>query len=286
MDRYNKIKKASILGICANLFLALIKGIIGVFTKSHAMIADAFNSIGDIISSLMTFIGNKVASKPKDADHNLGHGKAEYIYSLLVSIIIFITSLIILKDSFKALYYHEKYIFSYYLIIICIINIIIKISLYFYTKSIAKKEHNLLIEANSKDHLNDSIISIFNLISSLFALNNIYFIDGIVGIIIGLWILISAFKIFKESYNVLMDEAISVEVKNEVLKIINNHPEIKKVNHFNSTPVGYKYQISFTIFVDGTLSTFDSHKIADDLEKEIAKKIDIIYLTVIHVNPS
>ena len=71
----------------------------------------------------------------------------------------------------------------------------------------------------------------------------------------------------------------------KVYEIINSHEEIKKVIHFNSTPVGYKYQISFTIYVDGNLSTFESHKIADDLEKEIGKKLEEIYLTVIHVNP-
>ena len=68
-------------------------------------------------------------------------------------------------------------------------------------------------------------------------------------------------------------------------EIIKTHEEIEKVIHFNSTPVGYKYQISFTICVDGNLSTFESHKIADKLEKEIAKKLDEIYLTIIHVNP-
>ena len=73
--------------------------------------------------------------------------------------------------------------------------------------------------------------------------------------------------------------------KEEVYKIINGHSEIKKVNHFNSTPVGYKYQISVTIFVDGNLSTFQSHEIANNLEKEIIKKIDSVYLAVIHVNP-
>ena len=95
----------------------------------------------------------------------------------------------------------------------------------------------------------------------------------------------TAFKIFKESYDVLMDKSISDETKDKVFEIINKHKDIKKVIHFNSTPVGYKYQISFTIYVDGNMSTFDSHKIANDLEKEIDRKIDEIYLTVIHVNP-
>ena len=82
-----------------------------------------------------------------------------------------------------------------------------------------------------------------------------------------------------------MDKSIADETKQKVYNIINKHQEIEKVQHFNSTPVGYRYQISFTIYVDGNLSTFESHKIADDLEKEIQDKIEEIYLTVIHVNP-
>ena len=106
-----------------------------------------------------------------------------------------------------------------------------------------------------------------------------------VGIIISIWIFHTAYKIFKDSYDVLMDKAISNETREEVYKVIKNYKQIKKVNHFNATPVGYQYQISFTIFVDGNMSTYESHKIANDLEKEIDNKFPEIYLTVIHVNP-
>ena len=82
-----------------------------------------------------------------------------------------------------------------------------------------------------------------------------------------------------------MDKSIDDVTRDKVYNIIARHKEIKRVNHFNSTPVGYRYQISFTIFVDGNLSTFDSHEIANNLEKEIDKEIPEIYLTVIHVNP-
>ena len=82
-----------------------------------------------------------------------------------------------------------------------------------------------------------------------------------------------------------MDKAISDETKKEVYEIIKKHKEIKRINQFNSTPIGYLYQISLTIYVDGNLTTFESHEIADKLEKEITKKIDEIYLTVVHVNP-
>lgn len=283
--RFKSVKKASIIGITSNLFLLIIKGIVGFFTNSQAMIADSLNSASDILSSVMTYIGNQVASKPSDDDHNLGHGKAEYIYSMLISITMFLLALKSLSDSVLSLINKNSYIFSSWLIIVCIITIITKFILYIYTNNLSKKYNNLLIEANSKDHRNDFIITTFNLIAAILSLYNIYIIDSLVGIGISIWIFITAMKIFKESYDVLMDKSIDEATKNKVYKIIKRHPEIKKVIHFNSTPVGYRYQISFTIYVDGNLSTFKSHQIADNLEKEIKKEIEEIYLTVIHVNP-
>lgn len=285
MERFKSAKIASILGIIGNIFLFIIKIIIGLLTKSMAMIADAFNSASDIFSSFMTFIGNKIASTPSDDDHNLGHGKAEYIYSMLISIVMFILAFKIGKDSITFLINPVEYHYSNWLIIICIITIISKLFLCIYTRNISKKYNNLLIEANSKDHRNDCIITLFNLISCILARKEIYMFDSITGIGISIWIIISAIKIYKESYDVLMDKSISEETKKKVFEIINNHKEIKKVIHFNSTPVGYRYQISFTIYVDGNMSTFESHDIANKLEKEIANKLEEIYLTVIHVNP-
>ena len=280
-----KIKNASILGIIGNLFLLIIKGAIGYLTNSRAMIADALNSAGDIFTSLMTFIGNKIASKPIDDDHNLGHGKAEYIYSMLISVTMIFMSIMIFKDSIITLISKNTYEYSNWLVIICITTIIVKLSLYIYTNNLSKKYNNLLIKASSKDHLIDSIITFFNLISCILAKSNIYLLDPIVGIGISIWIAYTAITIFNESYNVLMDKSISNDTKQKVLDTIKKYKEIKKINHFNSTPIGYQYQISFTIFVDGNLTTYQSHEIADRLEKEITKNNDDIYLTVIHVNP-
>ena len=285
MKRFKCVKIASIFGIIGNLFLLIIKALIGFITNSQAMIADAFNSAGDILSSVMTFIGNQIASKPRDDDHNLGHGKAEYIYSMLISIIMILMGLFVFKDAFLSIFNNSKYQFSIWLIIICIITILTKFILFIYTDKLSKKYNNLLIKANSKDHRNDCFITLANLIACILTLYNIYWFDGVVGVGISLWMIITSIKIFKESYDVLMDKSISIDTKKKVYEIIKSHEEIKKVIHFNSTPVGYKYQISFTIYVDGNLSTFESHKIADNLEKEIGKKLEEIYLTVIHVNP-
>ena len=285
MNRFKSTKLASIFGILGNILLMIIKGIVAMLTGSQAMTADAFNSAGDIFSSLMTYIGNKISSKPSDEDHNLGHGKAEYIYSMLISISMILMAMFVLKDSFISLVKGKIYDFSIWLIVVCLITIIVKLFLFLYTNKVYKKYNNLLVKANSKDHFNDMIITSVNLVSCILSIYGIYFLDGVVGIIISLWIMYTSIKLFIESYNVLMDKSISVETKNEVYEIIDRHKEIKKVIHFNSTPVGYKYQISFTIYVDGNMSTFDSHDIANKLEKEIIKEIDEIYLVIIHVNP-
>ena len=284
MKRFKATKIASFLGIFFNLFLFIIKFIAALITSSQAMIADAINSLGDIFSSLMTLIGNKIASKPKDDDHNLGHGKAEYIYSLLISIVIIIVALTLFKDSFESIFNRSNYTFSYLLIIVCIITIVIKLSLFIYTNKLSKSLNSLLLKANSKDHLYDAIITIINLISIFLTNIGIYFVDGVVGVLIALWILVSGIKIFKESYDVLMDKAIDNITKEKVLNVVKKYSEVKKINHFNATPVGYKYQISFTIFVDGNMSTYASHDIANKIEREL-EQFGEIYLTVIHVNP-
>lgn len=285
MERFKVAKRASILGIVGNIILLLLKGSIGLITNSQAMLADATNSAGDIFSSLMTLIGNKIASKPSDEDHNLGHGKAEYIYSLLISITMIVMGLTVAIDSLQSLINQEQFTFSIWLVIICIITIITKLALYLYTKNIAKKYNNLLMKANCEDHKNDCIVTTLNLLAILLGSIEIYFIDGIVGIGISIWIIITGITIFKESYDILMDKSIDDKTKELVYEIIKDHDTVKGIKDFHSAPVGYQYQIFFTIQVDGNLKTFKSHEIANHLEKEITAKIPEVFLTVIHVDP-
>ena len=281
-NKYKNIKTASILGIIFNVILAIIKGIVGFFTMSQAMIADFYNSFSDVFSSAMTFIGNHISSKPRDKDHNLGHGKAEYIFSFVIALVSIQLGISIIRSS---LFESNIVKFSWFLIIVNIITIIIKAGLFIYTNKISKKYNNILMKANSYDHRNDVLVTSFNLVSSILLYYGISYIDRIVGLGIGFWIIIQGSQILITSYNVLMDKCLDDDVKNEIINFVNSHKEVKKINHFNATPVGYRYQISFTIFVDGNLTTFESHEIANYLEEEIHDRFKDIYLTVIHVNP-
>lgn len=284
MDRFKYAKRAGILGILGNVFLLIIKGIVGFASGSQAMIADAANSAGDIFASLMTFIGNKIASEPNDKSHNFGHGKAEYIFSLFISISMIFVAVKLLYDSVMSLIYKEEFIFSWFLVIVCITTIIVKLFLYLYTRTLAKKYNNILLEANMKDHRNDCIVTSCTLISILFGLFGFYLFDGIVGIGISIWICYTGIGILLESCNVLMDVSVDSETNKLILDLAHSYKDIKKIDPICSSPVGYQYIVIITIYVDGAMSTFDSHNLADSLEKDITK-LDKIYRTIIHVNP-
>ena len=283
-ERFKITKKAGTYGILGNIFLLVIKATVGFASKSQAMIADSINSAGDIFASLMTFIGNKIASVPGDEDHNFGHGKAEYIFSLFIAISMILVSIKTIMDAIVSLFNGNSIIFSWWLIAVCLITIIVKIILYIYTRKMYKKYENILLEASMEDHRNDCIITTFTLISSILALAGINYFDSIVGIGISMWICKTGIEIFFESYNVLMDVSVDEETKDIILDLVHGYKEVKAVNSISSAPVGYQYIIFLTIAVDGNMTTFDSHTLADNLEKNIAV-LDKVYKAIVHVEP-
>ena len=171
------------------------------------------------------------------------------------------------------------------LIIVSLITIIIKLGLYLYTKYLYKKEESILLKSNNIDHRNDMILTTSVLISIVFSRFNIYFVDSFVGIIISIWFLISGIKIFKESYNVLMDVAIDLDIKEKIIKLILEDNNIEKVEDIHSLSIGYKYIVVLTIYVDGNLKTSESHSIANNIELKIKKKFKDIENVFIHIHP-
>lgn len=283
-ERFNITKKVGVLGIIGNIFLLIIKATVGFVFKSQSMIADSFNSAGDIFASLMTFIGNRIASVPNDEDHNFGHGKAEYIFSMFIGISMIFVAAKLFYNSISTLILGSNLEFSWLLILVCLATIIIKFSLYLYTRKASKKYNNILLESNMKDHKNDCIVTTFTLISIILSLFGIYWFDSIVGIGISIWIGYTGISIFLESYNVLMDVSVNEKTKDLILDIIHSYNDVKKIESISSSPVGCQYIIFITICLDGNLSTFESHKLANSIEETITK-LDNVYKTIVHVEP-
>ena len=286
MKRFQTTKKVGILGILANSFLFIIKILVGLISNSQSMIADSFNSIGDVFVSFMTLLGSKIASEESDDDHNFGHGKAEYIFSMFISLSILIIAIKLLYDSSYSLFKNNEIIFSYNLVIVCIITIFIKLCLYFYINKLSHKEKNILLKSNMYDHRNDIFLTASVLIAIIFAKFNIYFVDSIVGIIISIWFLITGIKLFKESYDVLMDESLDEETKNKIIKLIIKDSNILEIEKIHSVNVGHRFIVVLTILVDGNLNTFKSHEIANKIEQTIMKKFNNVQEVFVHINPN
>ena len=283
-ERFKVTRRAGMYGIIGNTFLLVIKAIVGFASRSQSMIADSINSAGDIFASLMTSIGNKIASVPRDEDHNFGHGKAEYIFSMFIAISMIIVSIKMIIDAIIKLFKGNEIIFSWWLIVVCIVTIITKLVLFLYTRSMYKKYNNILLQASMEDHRNDCVITTFTLISILLSLKGINWFDSVVGICISAWIFKTGIEIFVESYNILMDVSIDEETKDIILDIVHGYKEVKGINGLSSAPVGYQYVVFLTIAVDGEMTTFDSHKLADNLETNISE-LDKVYKAVVHVEP-
>jgi len=283
MSRYNDTKKVSILAIVANAFLFVIKITVALTSRSQGLLADAINSGTDIFTSIMTYIGNRLASKPRDKEHPYGHGKVEYVFSLIISIAMIFLSYKTLINSYMAVVSKKELVFSYYLIIVCVITIIVKLFLFIYTSKMAKVHENLLITAASEDHRNDIFLSLATLIGIVCSKYGLYYIDGIVGGFISIWIAYVAIKLFLSAYSVLIDTDINDGLKAKIINVINESNNCK-IDSLKSSPVGVNYILLMEITVEDHVTLEEGHAIAENIKKEVCK-IEKIVDAIIHVNP-
>ncbi|MCX8075320.1 MAG: cation diffusion facilitator family transporter [Clostridia bacterium] len=284
LDRYKKTKNIAVLGIVANLFLSVIKLIVGITSNSQSMLADGFNSVGDVFSSLMTYIGNKISSKPKDSFHPYGHGKSEYIFSMLIGLSLIIIAINIMGRSINAYLNNTHLIYSKWLIIVGIVTIVIKAILFVYTKYVGKKYNNILVIANSEDHRNDVILTSGTLISILLSELNIFWFDSLVGIIIAAWIMYTGAKLFKIAYYVLMDTGIDFSLNQKITDIVLEIDGIDHIDDITAKPTGYKFLVVIKVSVDGNMTVNESHKIAGIVRSSI-NGIENVQDTIVHINP-
>lgn len=282
--RSNETKKIGIIGIIGNLFLFIIKIIISIISKSQSMFADSINSASDILSSLMTYIGGKISGVPSDYNHDYGHGKAEYIFSMIISLITIYLSFTIAIKGVTSLIKQETFEFSMWLVIVCVVTIIVKSALYLYTRRKGKESENILILANAQDHINDVLVTLSVLLGVIVALFNIYWLDGIVAVGIAIRICYVGIQFFIESYKVLMDTSMSEGEKEKIYDIVKAYGEIDHIDKVTSKSVGNKYIVIVKVSVDGNMTVNESHKIAGKLKADILK-IKNIYDVVVHINP-
>lgn len=280
----NVTAKVGLVGILGNLFLFIIKIIVAVMSKSQAMLADSINSGTDILSSLMTLIGGKLAAEAPDKGHNYGHAKAEYVFSLIISLIMGYLAIKIAWDGAVSLIDRNVFEISWYLILVCIITMVTKFLLYLYTHKIGEKNDDILILANAQDHKNDILVTASVLVGVIAAVFKIYWLDGIIAICIATRIFYVAIDFFVQSYTVLIDRSMDdVEIK-EIESIIKTYKNIDHIDKITSKSTGKSFIVIVKVSVDGNMTVNESHQIAGKLKSDIMK-LKNVYDVVIHINP-
>ncbi len=284
MDRFKTTKKVALLGIVANIFLLSIKLTAGFLSRSQAMIADGFNSAGDVFASVMTLVGNTIASRPEDKDHPYGHGKAEYIFSMIISLSLMFISFTIFKSSLSSIINKSAFETSWFLITVAVVTIVVKLILFIYTNRVGKILENLLVLANSEDHRNDVFVTTGTLIGIIMGYFGFSWVDGAVGLGISLWIFYTGIKIFISSFKVLMDTDIDPVFKENTYNLVSKINGVDHIDSINAKPVGAGYILLIKVSVDGEMSVNESHKIASEIKARV-KDIKGVKDAVVHINP-
>lgn len=277
-------KRIGIVGMCANFILLLLKMIVGVIFNSQALIADGINSLGDVFSSLLTYVGGKISSIPEDDEHEFGHGKAEFVASFLIGIFMIIVSIDMLYNSIKSVICVQYFEFSLILLITPIITILVKFMLYMYVKSVEEKYTSLLITAASSDHRNDILISLGVAIGIVLGKLGYPMFDGIIGGIISVVIAITGVKITYSAYDVLIDKCIDVEKVKEIKEYLMSIGQVRHIDSIKSKPTGNLHMLIIKISVDPEMTVNESHKIAGKIRSELREKT-WIYDVIVHINP-
>lgn len=283
-ELYTDTKKVGILGIIGNIGLLIIKIVISIISKSQAMLADSINSATDVFSSVMTLVGGKISMEPSDDGHNYGHGKAEYIFSLIISVITILLSIKIFSDGIDSLINGSQFIFSTSLVVVCLVTILTKLGMFLYTNKVFKNTNNILVKANAQDHLNDVFTTSSVLIGVIAGFFEIFWLDGIVALIIAVRIFIVSIGIFLDSYDVLMDKSISDDKMQQIVEAVKEFEKIDHIDKITSKTVGKQFLIIVKVSVDGEMTVNESHDIAGKLKAKILE-INDIYDVLVHINP-
>ena len=205
-------------GIITNVILSIIKVTIGLISGSISVLADGVNNIFDAFSAVVTIIGVKLSRKPADKEHPYGHGRIEYLSALIICIFVLIVGIQFAFASYKKILNGSKDEYSFIAIILMSLSILIKVYIVAVYKTIGEKIDSSPLKATATDAIGDILVTSIVLIN-IFT-NKIFkiHIDGIIGIIVSIFIIFSAFSLLKDTVSDIIGEAPSDELINEIKK--------------------------------------------------------------------
>ncbi len=275
---------ASIVGIFCNVFLFAVKFVVGFILNSVSVTADAFNNLSDAGSSIISFVGVKMAEKPADRDHPFGHGRIEYIAALVVSFLVLEVGFTFLKDSIGKIRTPEALNFQTVSVAILIVSIAVKLWLGLFNRKLGERINSKVMMAVFTDSMGDVITTGATILSLIFFRLTGINIDGIVGVGVALVVMWAGVGIARDTLEPLIGEAIDPEVYKEIKSFVESYDGIEGTHDLLVHNYGPgRSMASIHAEVPNDVDIGQSHEIIDRIEREAAKKLGIFL--VIHMDP-
>jgi len=271
------------ISIVVNTLLFGLKYWAGIVTGSVAIIADAWHTMSDSISSVIVLISIRISRKPADREHPFGHGRADLVASLFIGVILGVVAINFLIESVQKLIQHESVQFGNFALIVIIISIILKEFLAQFSFWAGRKTHSTALKADAWHHRSDALSSILILIG-IFLDDLFWWIDGVLGILVTLFLLQATYKILQDSIGRILGEKPDEELIISIQDICTRassapiHP-----HHIHLHRYGKHTELTLHIYLPKEQSLEEAHNIATDIEDLIRKELDIE--ATIHMEP-
>lgn len=276
-------QKGAYLSLIVYIVLSIAKFIIGSMYDSAAVRADSLNNMTDIVVSLAVIIGLKISIKPADKNHPYGHLKSENISTLLVSFIIMFVGIQVVIESVPEIFSKDHHAPNVITIYVSVISGIIMLIVFYINQKLAKRTNSSSLNSAAKDNLSDALVSIGTAVGLIFTQFGLPILDTVLATILGLLIIYTGFRIFKESIFTLSDGFNEQELeayKNYVLEI----EDVIDVQNIKGRYHGSSIFVDVTIVVESDLSLEDAHHICDKVEQHMHEKgISSVY---VHPEPA
>lgn len=275
---------SSVIGVGCNIILFIVKYIMGTLSGSISIISDAFNNLSDSGGCIVTFFGYKMAAKPADKDHPFGHGRVEYLTSLILSAIIVIVGFELFKSSAYKIIHPERVNFSVIVLVSLILSICVKLWLSVFNRKLGEKINSPVMAATAEDSKNDVIATSATIISLVASIFTDFPVDGAMGIVVSIFILKAGLEIIKDTVDELIGKPVSAEIIDKIGECILSYDKIIDIHDLMIHNYGPGNMIgSCHIEVRSDESLVAVHEIADCIEREISDKLGIIM--TLHLDP-
>lgn len=293
-QRFVKAEFAAWLGIIGNLALAVMKGVVGYLSGSKALIADAANSATDVASSFAVLVGVRAAKRPPDKDHPYGHGKAESVAAIIVSVLLLLVGFEVARSSFVAIFFSDGELEppKSFAIWALVISIAVKEVMFQYNIRVGKKLKSQALIATAWDHRSDVMTSTAALIGvgaavlgKMFGLPWLYYADPVAGLIVALFVFWMGYKLLAESIHNTLDHVLHAEDAEELVHAAQNVKGVISVDQLHAREHGHYVIVDAKISVNPRISVLEGHCIAKAVKHELMDKFSHVSDVFVHVNP-